>query len=575
MRTSKYLLSTLKETPLNAEAISHKLMLRAGMIYNISSGIYSWLPTGLRVLRKIENIIRKEMEKIGAIELFLPVVQPVDLWRKSGRLELYGSELFRFVDRNNRNFILGPTHEEVISNLIRDLVISYKQLPLNLFQIQTKFRDEVRPRYGVMRSREFIMKDAYSFHIDHESLQKTYNIMYDTYKKIFSRIGLKFYVVKADTGSIGGSISHEFQVIVKNGENSIVFSTESDFVEKIEFTEAVLPSLSYKKPAKKMSIIDTINIKTINDLVKQFNFPIDKIVKTLIVHANENSSNHLIALLIRGDHKLNKIKAEKHPLVTSPLQFATKKEIKDIINADPGFLGPVNISIPIIADRSVIVMNDFISGSNIKGKHYIGINWLRDLPLPEEYDLRDVVDGDMSPDGKGILKIKRGIEIGHIFQLGTKYSEIINVSVQDKKGRNQIITMGCYGIGITRIIAAAIEQNHDDRGIIWSDVIAPFQVAILPIDIYRSYRVRKVAEDLYIKLNRSGIDVILDDRNERVGVMFSDMELIGVPYLIIIGEHNLNKNKVEYRERCSNDKKLIEVDNIIFFLKEKLAHCFV
>lgn len=571
MRTSKYLLSTLKETPADAEVISHQLMLRAGMIRKLASGLYDWLPTGVRVLRKVETIVREEMENAGAIEVSLPVVQPADLWQESGRWEQYGPELLRFVDRGERPFVLGPTHEEVITDLVRNEITSYKQLPLNLFQIQTKFRDEVRPRFGVMRSREFIMKDAYSFHISQESLQETYDAMYEAYSKIFTRIGFDFRAVQADTGSIGGSASHEFQVLAENGEDDVIFSTESDYAANIEFAEALAPTTPRSAPTEEMRLVDTPNAKTIAELVEQFNLPVEKTVKTLIVHAKKDSGHALVALLIRGDHELNEIKAEKHPLVASPLEFATEAEIRNAVNAGPGSLGPVNMPLPIVIDRSVAVMSDFGAGANIDGKHYFGINWERDLALPETFDLRNVVEGDPSPDGKGVLQIKRGIEVGHIFQLGTKYSEAMKASVQNEDGHNQIVTMGCYGIGVTRIVAAAIEQSHDERGIIWPDAIAPFQVAILPMNMHKSYRVKEVAEKLYADLKANGIDVIFDDRKERPGVMFADMELIGVPYTIVIGDRNLDNNQVEYKSRRSDDKALVGLENVVSFLKGKLG----
>ncbi|EMI5491388.1 proline--tRNA ligase [Providencia stuartii] len=571
MRTSKYLLSTLKETPADAEVISHQLMLRAGMIRKLASGLYDWLPTGVRVLRKVENIVREEMENAGSIEVSLPVVQPADLWQESGRWEQYGPELLRFTDRGERPFVLGPTHEEVITDLIRNEITSYKQLPLNLFQIQTKFRDEVRPRFGIMRSREFIMKDAYSFHTSQESLQETYDAMYEAYSKIFTRIGFDFRPVQADTGSIGGSASHEFQVLAQSGEDDIVFSTESDFAANIELAEAVTPLTSRAAPTEEMRLVDTPNAKTIAELVEQFNLPIEKTVKTLIVRAKKDSGHTLVALLIRGDHELNEVKAEKHPLISSPLEFASEEEIKAAIKAAPGSLGPVNMPLPMVIDRSVAVMSDFGAGANIDGKHYFGINWERDLAQPETFDLRNVVEGDPSPDGKGTLLIKRGIEVGHIFQLGTKYSEAMKASVQNEEGHNQIVTMGCYGIGVTRIVAAAIEQSHDERGIIWPDAIAPFHVAILPMNMHKSYRVKEVAEKLYADLKAQGIDVIFDDRKERPGVMFADMELIGVPYTIVIGDRNLDNNQVEYKARRSDEKSLVGLDNVISFLKEKLG----
>lgn len=570
MRTSQYLLSTLKETPADTEVISHKLMLRAGMIRKLASGLYDWLPTGVRVLRKVENIIREEMNRAGAIEISMPIVQPANLWQESGRWEQYGPELLRLVDRGKRSFVLGPTHEEVITDLIRNEVTSYKQLPLNLYQIQTKFRDEVRPRFGVMRSREFIMKDAYSFHVNQDSLQQTYNTMYVTYSAIFTRIGLNFRVVQADTGSIGGNASHEFQVLADSGEDKIVFSSVSDYAANIEMAEAICVT-QRAAPTEDIRLVDTPNAKTIAELVEQHNLPIEKTVKTLIVSAAKESGHQLVALLIRGDHELNEIKAEKHPLVESPLRFATEEEIRAKLKASPGSLGPVNLPIPVIIDHSVAVMSDFSAGANIDHKHYFGINWQRDLPLPDIYDLRNVVEGDPSPDGKGILQIKRGIEVGHIFQLGKKYSEAMKATVQNEDGHNQTVTMGCYGIGVSRIVAAAIEQGHDDRGIVWPDAIAPFQVAILPINMHKSYRVKQTAEKLYLDLCANGIDVIFDDRKERPGVMFADMELIGVPHTIVFSDRNLDDNKVEYKHRRNINKEFIDLVEIVDFLKTKLS----
>ncbi|HGP0849329.1 TPA: proline--tRNA ligase [Yersinia enterocolitica] len=570
MRTSQYLLSTLKETPADAEVISHQLMLRAGMIRKLASGLYTWLPTGVRVLKKVENIVREEMNNAGAIEVSMPVVQPADLWQESGRWEQYGPELLRFVDRGERPFVLGPTHEEVITDLIRGEINSYKQLPLNFFQIQTKFRDEVRPRFGVMRAREFLMKDAYSFHTTQESLQETYDAMYAAYSKIFERMDLNFRAVLADTGSIGGSASHEFQVLADSGEDDIVFSTASDYAANIEFAEALAPSAPRAVATEDLRIIDTPNAKTIAELVEQFNLPIEKTVKTLMVHAHEESGHKLVALLVRGDHELNEIKAEKLPQVAKPLTFATEEEIRAIIGAGPGSLGPVNLPLPVVVDRSVAVMSDFGAGANIDGKHYFGINWERDLPLPQVADLRNVVEGDISPDGKGTLQIKRGIEVGHIFQLGTKYSEAMKATVQGEDGRNQVMTMGCYGIGVSRVVAAAIEQNHDERGIIWPDAIAPFQVAILPMNMHKSFRVQALAEELYATLRSHGIDVILDDRKERPGVMFADMELIGVPHNIVIGDRNLDIEEVEYKNRRAGEKQMIKTSEIIDFLLSQI-----
>jgi len=571
MRTTQYLLSTLKETPADAEVISHQLMLRAGMIRKLASGLYTWLPTGLRVLKKVENIVREEMNNAGAIEISMPVVQPADLWQESGRWEQYGPELLRFVDRGERPFVLGPTHEEVITDLIRNELSSYKQLPINLFQIQTKFRDEVRPRFGVMRSREFIMKDAYSFHTTQESLQETYEAMYRAYSQSFTRMGLDFRAVDADTGSIGGSASHEFQVLAKSGEDDVVFSTESDYAANIEKAEAVAPAGGRAAATQPMEQFATPDAKTIAELVEQYGLPIDKTVKTLMVHATKESGHALVALLVRGDHELNEIKAEHLDIVASPLTFATEDEIRTLVNAGPGSLGPVGLNMPVIADRSVAAMNDFSAGANIDGQHLKGINWERDLPLPRVADIRNVVEGDASPDGKGTLLIKRGIEVGHIFQLGTKYSEAMKASVQGEDGRNQIMTMGCYGIGITRIVAAAIEQNHDERGIIWSPALAPFQVAILPMNMQKSFRVKELAEELYATLRARGIDVILDDRKERPGVMFADMELIGVPHSIVIGDRNLDSEEVEYKSRRTGEKRMIKTNEIVDFLVSELA----
>lgn len=570
MRTSQYLLSTLKETPADAEVISHQLMLRAGMIRKLASGLYTWLPTGLRVLKKVENIVREEMNNAGAIEVSMPVVQPADLWQESGRWEQYGPELLRFVDRGERPFVLGPTHEEVITDLVRNELNSYKQLPLNFFQIQTKFRDEVRPRFGVMRSREFLMKDAYSFHTSQESLQETYDAMYAAYSKIFTRIGLEFRAVQADTGSIGGSASHEFQVLAQSGEDDIIFSDTSDYAANIELAEAVAPKAPRAAATQEMTLVDTPNAKTIAELVEQFSLPIEKTVKTLLVKAVEGSNSPLIALLVRGDHELNEVKAEKLPQVASPLTFASEEEIRAVVKAGPGSLGPVNMPVPVIIDRTVAVMSDFAAGANVDGKHYFGINWDRDVATPEIADLRNVVAGDPSPDGQGTLLIKRGIEVGHIFQLGTKYSEALKAAVQGEDGRNQILTMGCYGIGVTRVVAAAIEQNYDERGIVWPDAIAPFQVAILPMNMHKSWRVQELAEKLYAELRAQGIEVLMDDRKERPGVMFADMELIGIPHTIVLGDRNLDNDDIEYKYRRNGEKQLIKTGDIVNYLVKQI-----
>lgn len=569
MRTTHYLLSTLKETPSDAELISHQLMLRAGMIRKLASGLYTWLPTGLRVLKKVENIVRDEMNKSGAIEISMPVVQPADIWQESGRWEQYGPELLRFEDRGNRAFVLGPTHEEVITDLVRNEVNSYKQLPINFYQIQTKFRDEVRPRFGVMRAREFLMKDAYSFHIDQTSLQATYDTMYQTYCAIFTRIGLDFRPVQADTGSIGGDASHEFQVLAESGEDDVVFSTDSAYAANIEFAEALAPTQARQAPTADMILVDTPNAKTIAELVEQFELPIEKTAKTLLVKAAEESGHDLVALVVRGDHELNEIKAEKLPQVACPLTFATEAEIRAVIGAGLGSLGPINLPIPVIVDRSVVVMSDFAIGANQDGKHYFNVNWERDLPQPGVADIRNVVEGDPSPDGKGTLQIKKGIEVGHIFQLGTKYSEAMKASVQGEDGRNQIITMGCYGIGVSRIVAAAIEQHHDEHGIVWPAAIAPFTVAIVPMNLHKSCRVQEAAEKLYAELTAQGIDVLFDDRKERPGVMFADIELIGIPHMIVIGDRNLDSELVEYKPRAG-EKEMVKLDEIATFIAEKL-----
>ncbi|EQA11537.1 proline--tRNA ligase [Glaesserella parasuis] len=569
MRTSQYLFSTLKETPNDAQVVSHQLMLRAGMIRPLASGMYNWLPTGLRVLKKVENIIREEMNKSGALEVEMPVVQPADLWVESERWEDYGPELLRFKDRGDRPFVLGPTHEEVITDLVRREVSSYKQLPLNLYQIQTKFRDEVRPRFGVMRGREFLMKDAYSFHTSKESLQETYDVMHQTYSNIFTRLGLDFRPVAADTGSIGGSASHEFQVLAQSGEDDVVFSTESDYAANIELAEAIAVG-ERQAPTAEMTLVDTPNAKTIAELVEQFNLPIEKTVKTLIVKG-ASEEQPLVALVIRGDHELNEIKAVKCEEVAEPFEFADEAEIKAKIGAGVGSLGPVNMPIPVIIDRSVALMSDFGAGANIDSKHYFNINWERDVALPKIADLRNVVEGDPSPDGKGTLLIKRGIEVGHIFQLGTKYSEAMKATVQGEDGRPQTMIMGCYGIGVTRVVAAAIEQHHDERGIIWpTDAIAPFTVAVVPMNMHKSESVQTFAEDLYKTLRSQGVDVIFDDRKERPGVMFADMELIGVPHMVVIGEKNLENGEIEYKNRRTGEKQMIAKDQLLDFLKGRI-----
>ncbi|PHZ59233.1 proline--tRNA ligase [Photobacterium leiognathi] len=571
MRTSNYLLSTLKETPNDAEVISHQLMLRAGMIRKLASGLYTWLPTGLRVLRKVENIVRQEIDNAGAIETLMPVVQPFELWEETGRSEKMGPELLRFTDRHTRPFVLSPTAEEVITSLVRNEVSSYKQLPLNLYQIQTKFRDERRPRFGVMRAREFCMMDAYSFDIDKEGLQKSYDAMHDAYCKAFDRMGLEYRPVWADSGAIGGNGSQEFHVLAESGEDLIAFSTESDYAANIEKAEALAPAHDRAAPTVELSVIDTPNAKTIDELVEQHGIAIEKTIKTLFVKASDEIDAPIVALLVRGDHELNEIKAENLDWVASPLEMATEEEIRQFVNAGPGSLGPVGLELPFIVDRTVAVMSDFAAGANIDDKHHVGINWGRDVELGRVEDLRNVVEGDPSPCGQGTLMLKRGIEVGHIFQLGTTYSEKMNCGVLDSNGKNVILEMGCYGIGVSRVVASAIEQNNDENGIIWPDAIAPFQVSIVPMNMAKSEEVKEAAEKLYAELTAAGIDVLFDDRKERPGVMFADHELIGIPHTIVIGNRSLENGEMEYKNRRAGTKEAVAVNDVVEFLKQKIA----
>ncbi|OOE83061.1 proline--tRNA ligase [Salinivibrio sp. PR6] len=571
MRTSQYLLSTLKETPSDAEIVSHQLMLRAGMIRKLASGLYTWLPTGVRVLQHVERIVREEMNRAGAVETMMPVVQPADLWQETGRWEKFGPELLRIADRHQRDFVLGPTHEEVITHLARNEINSYKQLPLNLYQIQTKFRDEVRPRFGVMRSREFTMKDAYSFDIDKAGMEQSYEKMRAAYCAIFDRMGLDYRAVLADTGAIGGSASHEFHVLADSGEDLIAFSTESEYAANLEKAEALAPKDQADAPSQAMELVDTPNAKTIAELVEQFDLPIEKTVKTLFVKASEQVESDLIALIIRGDHELNEVKAENLPEVAAPLTFATEEEIRALVGAGPGSLGPVNLPAPFIVDRSVAVMSDFGAGANTDDKHYFGINWERDVQLGQVADLRNVIEGDPSPCGNGTLMFKRGIEVGHIFQLGNNYSQKMNAGVLGQDGKNALLEMGCYGIGITRVVAAAIEQNHDQNGIIWPDAIAPFKVAIVPMNMHKSERVREAAEKLYADLSAAGIDVLFDDRKERPGVMFSDIDLVGVPHTVVIGERSMDNGVFEYKHRREGEKVPFAIDDALTFIQSKLS----
>ncbi len=568
MRTSKYLLSTLKETPNDAQVVSHQLMLRAGMIRPLASGLYNYLPTGLKVLKKVENIVREEMNKV-AVEISMPVVQPADLWIESKRWNDYGPELLRIKDRGDRSFVLGPTHEEVVTDLFRNEVNSYKQLPLNLYQIQTKFRDEVRPRFGVMRAREFLMKDAYSFHLTQESLQQTYDEMYQAYCNIFNRLGLDFRPVVADTGSIGGSASHEFQVLAQSGEDDIVFSTESDFAANIELAPAVTLG-QREKASEELRLVDTPNAKTINDLTAQFNLKAEQIAKTLVVKGSTDE-NPLIALVLRGDHELNEVKAQKLPEVFEPLTFATDEEIFKALGVNAGSIGLIDLKIPCVVDNTAANLSNFVCGGNENGKHYFGVNFDRDVTISKTFDLRNVKEGEPSPDGKGTLLIKRGIEVGHIFQLGNKYSQALNATVQGEDGKPAIVTMGCYGIGVSRVVAAAIEQNFDERGIIFPDAIAPFTLAIVPMNMHKSDEIRNAAEKLYQECLDKNIDVIFDDRKERAGVMFADMELIGVPHMVIIGAKSLESGCFEYKNRKTGEKELVKCEDIFAFLSQKIT----
>ncbi len=570
MRASQYLIATLKDTPADAVVTSHQLMLRAGLIRKLASGLYTWLPMGLRTLRKVERIVREEMDRSGAQEVLMPAVQPAELWEESGRWEQYGPELLRLNDRHDRAFCVGPTHEEVITDLMRNEIQSYKQLPANFYQIQTKFRDEIRPRFGIMRSREFLMKDAYSFHITPESLQQTYDLMHATYTRIFERLGLDFRPVQADSGSIGGNFSHEFHVLAESGEDDIAFSDSSDYAANIETAEALAPAGERPAPSEELRLVDTPDTKTIDALVKGFDLDIEKTIKTLIVAASDEVDADFVALLVRGDHELNEIKAEKLPEVAEPLRFATEEEVRDTIGAGPGSLGPINLPIPCIIDRTVAMSADFSAGANIDDKHYFGINWERDLPLPKVADLRNVREGDASPDGQGKLVIKRGIEVGHIFQLGTKYSEAMSATVLDETGRSVVMSMGCYGIGVSRVVAAAIEQNNDENGIIWPDAIAPFQIALVPLNPEKSEQVREVSDKLYDELRAAGYDVLLDDRKGRPGVKFADMELIGIPHRVVISDRGLGNGTLEYKGRTDADRQDVAVDELLPLLKSRI-----
>ena len=572
MRASQYLISTKKESPADAEVISHKLMLRAGMIRKVASGLYSWLPIGLRVFRKVEAIVRQEMDRSGALEIMMPVVQPADLWEESGRWGQFGPELLRIKDRHDREFCLGPTHEEVVTDIVRNEIRSYKQLPANFYQIQTKFRDERRPRFGVMRTREFCMKDAYSFHVDGASLQETYDLMYQTYSTIFDRTGLIYRAVLADTGSIGGSHSHEFHVLADSGEDAIVFSTESDYAANIEKAAALAPNEAALPATLAMTELATPGVHTINDLCEFIDTSADKTLKALIVSAeNDEGKTQLYGLMVRGDHELNEVKAQRALGLTSEISFASEEQIKSALNCSPGSIGPVNLDLPIVVDHSAAQLSDFACGANRDGYHLTGVNWLRDCGDFKVADIRNVLAGDPSPDGKGVLEIKRGIEVGHIFQLGTKYSEAMKATVLNENGKEQVMSMGCYGIGVSRIVAAAIEQNHDDNGIIWPEAIAPFQIAIVPINMHKSELVAKTCEQLYTKLNDAGYEVLfMDEAKARLGGMLADIELIGIPHRIVIGDRGLAEGNVEYRNRREPDNQTITLDALDDFIAKNV-----
>lgn len=566
MRVSQFFISTLKEAPTEAELISHKLMLRAGLIKRLGSGLYSWMPLGLRILRKIENVVREEMNKSGAIEVLMPAIQPAELWQETGRWDIFGPQMLKIKDRHEHDFCFGPTHEEIITDIARREIKSYRQLPLNFYQIQTKFRDEIRPRFGVMRAREFIMKDAYSFHTDENSLMQTYQHMYETYSRIFTRLGLKFRAVAADTGAIGGSGSHEFHVLAESGEDAIAFCPESEYAANIELAKSLLQEQQRDEPLDVMRKMATPNKKTCMEVANFLGIPLQKTIKTLAVKANDT----LYLLLLRGDHQLNELKVRKIPFL-SEFQMASEADILQETGTVPGYIGPVDLDTCVIADHAVINMGNFVCGANEEGYHLTHVNFDRDLKIPEHvFDIRNVVAGDDSPDGKGKLEICRGIEVGHIFQLRKKYSEIMKASYLDESGHLQYMEMGCYGIGISRIVAAAIEQNHDQHGIIFPAGIAPFQLAIVPIGLQKNSQVKDMANKLYQQFLDAQIEVLLDDRDERPGVMFADMELIGIPHRIVVGERGLKQSIVEYQQRKDQISQTIPINEIFSFIMNKL-----
>ncbi|WP_347248703.1 proline--tRNA ligase [Zoogloea sp.] len=570
MRASQFFLSTLKEAPSDAEVISHKLMMRAGLIKRLAGGIYTWMPLGLRALRKVEAIVKEEMNRAGAIELLMPAVQPAELWQESGRWDFYGPELLRFKDRHDRDFVIGPTHEEVITDVVRRDLRSYRQLPKHFYQVQMKFRDEIRPRFGVMRGREFLMKDGYSFHSSFEDLQREYRNMYDTYHRIFNRLGLKFRAVAADTGSIGGTGSHEFHVIAETGEDDIAYCPTSDYAANVELAEALAPTTLRPAATAALSKVHTPGVKTIDELAAFLKVPATQTVKAIVVDGDDSTGSKPVLLLLRGDHELNEVKAQKIAGVKNPLTFASPAAIIAAFGANAGSLGPVGFKGRVVIDRSVAVMADFITGANEDDHHYTGVNIGRDFPEAEVADLRNVVAGDPSPDGQGALEICRGIEVGHIFQLRTKYAEALNCKFLNEQGKEQIMEMGCYGIGVSRILGAAIEQNNDARGIIWPDAIAPFQVAIVPMGYAKSDTVREAANTLYAELIGAGIDAFLDDRDERPGSLLADNELIGTPHRVVIGERGLKEGVVEYQGRRDTEATKLAVDDVSNLVIRKL-----
>ncbi len=567
MRASLWFMPTLKEVPHDAEIISHQYMLRAGLIRKLGSGLYTWLPMGLRVLRKIETIVREEMNRAGALELLMPAIQPAELWQETGRWETFGGQLLTMQDSNKRAYCFGPTHEEVITDLIRQELKSYKQLPLNLYQIQTKFRDEIRPRFGVMRAREFLMKDAYSFHLSEQCLQETYEKMYDAYTRILSRIGLKFRAVEADTGAIGGAVSHEFQVLADSGEDILCYSDESTYAANIEQATSMPPKPPTAFPKASLTRVETPNQKTIQEIATFLNIPIEETVKTLIVEGKEHP---MVALVIRGQDTLNEIKASKHPWVKSPLKFVSEEIIQKTLGVQVGFLGPVDLNLPIIVDTHAFAMPSFVCGANENDYHYQHAQWARDTKATEVFDLRQVQSGDISPDGHGTLQLCRGIEVGHVFQLGSKYAEAMGAKVTNETGQLQTLLMGCYGIGVSRLVAASIEQHHDEKGILWPQAIAPFQVSLIPIGFHRSEKTRQAALALYERFSQVGIDVLLDDRDERPGVLFADHELIGIPHRLVISDKLLDNHQAEYKARQSHEVSLVAFDNVVELIQKAL-----